>query len=98
MKIFLAYEFVKLHQVHKRWISCRKYKNKLCRYGFSRFITERTIVSEPLEDNIKYIERYFIIKKRDTILSEFSDFINKFPNTSKDIFLKDLCVVGIENY
>ena len=77
---------MKLYQVYKYSKICRKYKNELCRYGFGRISTERTIVSEPLEDNIK---------KQDNILSKVSAFINPFLNLGMDTFMKDLSVESI---
>ena len=67
MQIFYHMKLVKLYQVYKYSKICKKYKNQLCRYGFGTIFTERTIVSEPLEDNIK---------KQDNILSKVSAFIN----------------------
>ena len=72
------YESVNQYQTNKHSKSYRKYKNKLCRYGFGKFITEKIIIAQPLEDGIKDVERYFILKKKDAILSKFSDFINKY--------------------
>ena len=62
----------------------------MCRNGFSGFFTERTIVYESLENDIKYIERHSIIKWQDNILSKVSTFINTFLDPSKDTFMTDL--------
>ena len=62
----------------------------MCRNGFSGFFTERTIVYESLENDIKYIERHSIIKWQDNILSKVSAFINTFLDPSKDTFMTDL--------
>ena len=62
----------------------------MCRNGFSGVFTERTIVYESLENDIKYIERHSIIKWQDNILSKVSTFINTFLDPSKDTFMTDL--------
>ena len=62
----------------------------MCRNEFSGFFTERTIVYESLENDIKYIERHSIIKWQDNILSKVSAFINTFLDPSKDTFMTDL--------
>ena len=38
------YELVNQYQTHKHSKSCRKYKNKLCRYGFGKFFTEKQLL------------------------------------------------------
>ena len=60
------YDFIKLYQLHKHSNSCRKYKNKSCRYGSGRCFNERAIVAKPLDDSINDIKRYWIIQKRET--------------------------------
>ena len=67
----------------------------MCRNGFSGFFTERTIVYESLENDIKYIERHSIIKWQDNILSKVSTFINTFLDPSKDTFMTDLSTDSI---
>ena len=86
------YKLVKLYHFHKHSKCCGKYKNKLRRYGFGRFFKERTIASEPLENNIKDIERYSIIKKRDNKLSKVNAFINIFLVLSKGTLMRDLSI------
>ena len=91
----VLYELVNHYQTYKHSKSCRKYKNKLCRYGFGKFFTKETIIAQPLEDGIKDVERYSILKKRDTILSKVIDFINKYLDPSKNTYRKDLSTDGI---
>ena len=67
----------------------------MCRNGFSGVFTERTIVYESLENDIKYIERHSIIKWQDNILSKVSAFINTFLDPSKDTFMTDLSTDSI---
>ena len=84
---------VNQYQTHKHSKSCKKYRNKLCRYGFCKFFTEETINAQSLEDSIKDVKRYSISRKRDTILSKVSDFINKYLAPSKDIYRKDSSIM-----
>ena len=67
----------------------------MCRNGFSGVFTERTIVYESLENDIKYIEWHSIIKWQDNILSKVSTFINTFLDPSKDTFMTDLSTDSI---
>ena len=91
----VLYELVNQYQTHKHSKSCRKYKNKLCRYEFGKFFTEKKIIAQPLEDSIKDVESYSILKKKDAILSKVTDFINKSLDPSKDTYRKDLSIDGI---
>ena len=50
----------------------------MCRYGFGKFFTEKAISAQPLEDGIKDVERYSILKKRDVMSNKVIDFINKY--------------------
>ena len=68
---------------------------KPCRYGFAKFFTEKTIIAQLLEDGVKDVERYSILKKRDTILSKVSAFINMYLDPSKGTYWKDLFIDGV---
>ena len=97
----VLYELVNQYQTHKHSKSCGKYKDKLCRYWFGKFFTEKTIIAQPLEDGIKDVERHYSIlkKKKNVILRKVSDFINKyldpFKGTATDekgILLGTFCI------
>ena len=49
----VLYELVNQYQTHEHSKSCEKYKNNLCRYGFSKFFTEKTIIAQPIEYGIE---------------------------------------------
>ena len=88
------YQLVNQYQTYKHSLfvqtkSCTKDKNKLCKYGFGKFLTVKTIIAQALEDGIKDVERYSILKKRDVISSKVGDFINKYLHLSKDTYQKD---------
>ena len=40
------YELVNQYQTHKHSKYCRKYENKLCRYGFGKCFTEKAIIAQ----------------------------------------------------
>ena len=89
-------ELVNQYQTHKHLKCCRKYRNKLCKFGFGKIFKEKTIIAQQLEDGIKDVERYSVLKKkRDTTLSKVSDFINKYLDPSKDTYRKDLSIDGV---
>ena len=63
------------------------------------FSQKKKIIAQPLEDSIKDVESYSILKKKDTILSKVTDFINKSLDPSKDTYQKDyLLMVFCWNY
>ena len=45
-------ELVKTYQKHSHSKTCRKYKNIKCRFNFGQFFTNKTIVAEPLSDDL----------------------------------------------
>ena len=51
------YEMVKTYQIHSHSKSCRKYKNIACRYSFGRFFTDKTIIAEPLPNDMTENEK-----------------------------------------
>ena len=46
------FELVKTFQLHRHSKTCRKYRNRKCRFYFGRFFTHRTIVAEPPPGNM----------------------------------------------
>ena len=63
------YELVRTYQKHSHSKTCRKYKNIACRFNFGQFFTERTIVGEPLSDDVNEEIRADILCRRSDILS-----------------------------
>ena len=70
------YNLVRTYQTHSHSKSCRKYKNKKCRYSFGKFFTDRTIVAEPLPEQMPYDEREDVLSKRKSILDKVKDYID----------------------
>ena len=44
-------------KLHRHSKTCRKYKNKSCRFHFGAFFTEKTIIGKPLPGNLPEEER-----------------------------------------
>ena len=63
------YELVRTYQIHSHSKSCRKYKNIDCRYSFGRFFTDKTIIADPLPDDMSGGEKESIIQKHNAILN-----------------------------
>ena len=47
-------ELVKMYQKHSHSKTCCKYKNVGCRFNFGHFFTDRTIIAEPLNDDLDF--------------------------------------------
>ena len=77
------YDLVKKYQTHRHSKSCRKYKNKPCRYYYGRFFTKETIIAIPLANNLSLEEKSFAITNRNNILSKVKCYIDEFLDPSK---------------
>ena len=47
------HDSVLTYQKHTHSKTCRKYKNVQCRFNFGQFFTDKTILAEPLADEVK---------------------------------------------
>ena len=47
------FEHVKMYQLHRHSKTCRKYKNRLCRFNFGRYYTKKTINAKTLRSSLK---------------------------------------------
>ena len=86
---------VKLYQKHSHSKTCRKYKNLHCRFHFGHFFTERTIVAEPLSDDIDEELRHKILTDRQTILHKVKEYINEFLDPNKSTYVPDKTITDI---
>ena len=77
------HELVKTYQKHSHSKTCRKYKNIKCRFSFGQFFTNRTIVAEPLPDDLDLEEKTNTLDKRKEILSLVKGKIDDLLNPSK---------------
>ena len=77
------YELVKKYQTHSHSKTCRKYKNIACRFNFGQFFTDRTIVSEPLPDDMDEELKTNTLNRCKEILSLVKQKIDAVLNPSK---------------
>ena len=64
------FELVKTFQVHRHSKTCKKYRNGKCRFNFGKFFTARTIVAEPLPEDMQEEIKNQVIKNRSDLLSK----------------------------
>ena len=67
---------VSQYQVHVHSNSCRKYKNVPCRFNYGRFFTAKTIIAEPLSENLTDSERSAILSARAKVLAKVKSNID----------------------
>ena len=72
------------YQKHTHSNSCRKYKNKDCRYSFGKYFTDHTIISEPLPDGTSEEEKSKMLEKRKGILQKAKTYIDTHLNPKKN--------------
>ncbi|XP_066926174.1 uncharacterized protein [Clytia hemisphaerica] len=81
------FDLVKTYQLHRHSKTCRKYKNTPCRFYFGKFFSEKTIVSEPLPQELPHEQKETILALRKEILTKVRNYINDNLNPSKRNFL-----------
>jgi hypothetical protein len=77
------HELVKTYQKHNHSKTCRKYKNIQCRFNFGQFFTNRTIIAEPLSDDLDEEMKKTSIDRQKKILTLVKEKIDKVLNPSK---------------
>ena len=77
------HDLVNFYQKHTHSKTCRKYKNIKCRFNFGQFFTKRTIIAEPLSDDLGDELKQPILKKQKEILTSVKEKINTVLNPSK---------------
>ncbi|XP_066925712.1 uncharacterized protein [Clytia hemisphaerica] len=80
------FNLVKTYQLHRHSKTCRKYKNTPCRFYFGKFFSEKTIVSEPLPQELPHEEREAILALRKEVLTKVRTYINENLNPDKRNF------------
>lgn len=99
------YKLVRTYQTHSHSRSCRKYKNKKCRYSFGKFFTDRTIIGEPLPDDMSEEQKHVVLSKRKDILDKIKNYIdlyldpksNNICNPDKPNYIKTKSTIEILN-
>ena len=64
------YDMVKTYHAHNHSKTCRNYKNVACRFNFGQFFTERTIMAEPLTEDLEDEIKSSILTRQKEILSK----------------------------
>ena len=90
------YDLVKTYQRHNHSKTCRKYKNVTCRFNFGQFFTNKTVVADPLSEDMDEEIKSNILTRRKYILckvkQKIDDVLNPnvlMPNaTPNDILLR----------
>ena len=77
------YELVKTYQKHTHSKTCRKYRNIPCRFNFGQFSTEKTVVAEPLSDDLSEDAKAEVLSKQSAILTSVKKKINEVLDPSK---------------
>ena len=77
------HDMVNFYQKHTHSKTCRKYKYIKCRFNFGQFFTNRTIIAEPLPDDIADELKQPILEKQKEILTSVKEKINSVLNPSK---------------
>ena len=72
--------------LHNHSKTCRKYKNVACRFNFGEFFTDRTIVAEPLAEDMDEEIKSNILTRRKEILSKVKQKIDDVLNPSKPTY------------
>ena len=77
------FELVKMYRLHRHSKTCRKYKNRSCRFNFGRYFTEKTIIAKPLPSSLKDHKKADIMVERNKILTKVKEYIDKELDSAK---------------
>ena len=80
------FDLVRVFQLHRHSKTCKKYRNKNCRFNFGKYFTENTIISEPLPKEMDYLEKKKIIQWCQEILEPVKKYINNELNPKNTNF------------
>ena len=78
---------VKKFQVHHHSKTCKKYKEKECRFGYGQFFSRKTIIAKPLSEQLLPSEKAKILGDQKVILIKVKNFIDANLNPKKRNFL-----------
>ena len=101
------YDLVATYQKHNHSKTCRKYRNIPCRFHFGQFFTRRTIVAEPLSEELEEHIKCNMLEKRNKILSLVKEQIYKVlnpnnpeydPSKTEEQFLSSLGITEEQYY
>ena len=101
------FELVATYQKHSHSKTCTKYRNVPCRFNFGQFFTKRTIVAEPLPEELDEEVKRSMLSRRNEILSLVKRTIDKVldpnnpeydPTRSEEELLSSLGVTKEQYY
>ena len=101
------YDLVATYQKHNHSKTCRKYHNVPCRFHFGQFVTRRTIVAEPLSEELDEEMKCNMLDERNKILTLVKEQIDKVlnpnnpqydPNKTEKQFLSSLGITEEQYY
>ena len=91
------HDLVKTYQTHNHSKTCRKYKNVACRFNFGQFFTNKTIVAEPLAEDMDEQIRCNLLTRRQEILCKVKQKIDDVLNPSRSTYLPSATTEDILN-
>ena len=74
------FKLVNQYQIHAHSKSCRKYKNVPCRLHYGRFFTKKTIIAEPLTNEMSDNVKVKILPERALKLNKVKEYIDENLN------------------
>ena len=77
------FELVKTAQLYRHSKTCRKYRNKKCRFHFGTFFSHWKTVAEPLPDSMPEEIKIQVLRNRSDFLSKVKSYIDTRLNPSK---------------
>ena len=101
------FELVATYQKHSHSKTCRKYRNVPCRFNFGQFFTKRTIVAEPLPEELDEEVKRNMLFRRNEILCLVKGTIDKVldpnnpqydPTKSEEELLSSLGITKEQYY
>ena len=70
------HQLIATYQKHTHSKTCRKYKNIPCRFNFGQFFTHKTIIAEPLSNDLSEEQKSCALTRRADILKAVKSTIN----------------------
>lgn len=89
------YELVRMYKKHNHSKTCRKYRNVNCRFNFGQFFTNKTIIAEPLGENMDEEMKIHLLDRRIKILASVKQKIDEVLNPSTSDYNSSLSDVDI---
>ena len=87
------FNLVKTYQIHTHTKSCKKYKNKKCRYNYGRFFTDETIIAKPLPVDMSDDERKEKLNWKVSVLRPVKEYIDEYLDPRKVDLYNDTMIV-----